>query len=145
MDSCPNDPNLRTINRIDLEKENERISKLDKVKSYHSDTAVQTTHFLKKCAIVNDKPEEHIDPFKRGALTFDDVSYGTVNQYVLLNLDPSSVATDKLTRKSLLELNQPPEDQVTDSECSDEEVIDEAKKRLVFFDEQQILDIKNQQ
>lgn len=66
--------------------------KLEKVKSVkHSECFVQTTHFLKKCAILNDEDEGGSgslqNPFKRGALTFEDYNYAMYNPYILIDKD----------------------------------------------------------
>jgi hypothetical protein len=42
---------------------------------------VQTTHFLKKCAL---DEETLTNPFKRGALTFEDYNYSMYNPYILV-------------------------------------------------------------
>lgn len=70
-------------------------------KKHYSDSVVATTHFLKKCAILEQtsiddaetvcsginktrKQEVLERPFKRGALGFDDYSYAMHNEYVLV-------------------------------------------------------------
>ena len=78
-------------------EEDQRLSKIEiSQKKLFADTLVQTTHFLKKCAI-NIEEEESEDeddekfeekvltsksnipsishPFKRGAMTFEDYNY----------------------------------------------------------------------
>jgi len=50
IDECPRDPNLKT--RCDENVDFERIQKIKDFRKLFSDTAVTTTHFLKKCAKV---------------------------------------------------------------------------------------------
>jgi hypothetical protein len=51
-------------------------------KRLHADTAIQTTHFLKKCAMSSQ--HESVGAFTRGALTFEDYNYSMYNPYILL-------------------------------------------------------------
>jgi hypothetical protein len=41
-----------------LDQQEKRISKISRKKRYHADTMVQTTHFLKKCAILPEPAED---------------------------------------------------------------------------------------
>jgi hypothetical protein len=50
IDDCPRDPNLRT--REDPYEELERTQKIEDFRKLFADTAVTTTHFLKKCVRV---------------------------------------------------------------------------------------------
>lgn len=88
IDQCPRDPNLKT--KADTELDSERILRIKDFKKLFSDTAVQTTHLLKRCVVVqerasrNQKKVYNTNPFKRGAMTFDDYNYQIYNPYILV-------------------------------------------------------------
>ena len=50
-EDCPRDPNIKTVakGRVEIAEENLRISKLRDFRKLFADTAITTTHFLKKC------------------------------------------------------------------------------------------------
>ena len=81
--NCNRDPNFRT--NIDVEADMDRISKIKGYKKLHADTAIQTTHFIKKSVMVP-QPEDELGnpveqitnsnhPFMRGIMNFDDYNY----------------------------------------------------------------------
>mmetsp|Transcript_37135 Transcript_37135/g.56994 ORF Transcript_37135/g.56994 Transcript_37135/m.56994 type:complete len:113 (+) Transcript_37135:1954-2292(+) len=47
IDNCPRDPNLKT--RENAEEDFRRLNKLKDFRTLFGDTAIVTTHFLKKC------------------------------------------------------------------------------------------------
>ena len=81
IEECPRDPNIRS--KVDTELDYERIQKIKDYRKLHADTVVTTTHFLKKCVIVPNKPANEVEekklnkanPFKRGSMQFDDFNY----------------------------------------------------------------------
>ena len=104
IDECPRDPNIKT--RGDPVADMERVQKLKDYRVLFSDTAVTTTHFLKKCIKVRkfdpddhegadeddiemleyeQKEEQKKNNFKRGAMMFEDYNYNMFNKYVLVN------------------------------------------------------------
>lgn len=101
----------------------------------HSDCQVQTAHFLKKCAILKDEDEPQLgkNPFKRGALTFEDFNYKMVNPHILKDTSGFEVETPgpakkkpKLTR-GVLELIDTKQAIV---ETSDEQTVTEENKSV---------------
>jgi hypothetical protein len=77
-----------------------RLSKLKDFRVLFSDTVVTTTHFLKKCIKVpkieptTDSQakrarvaveRQRIEPFKRGAMAFEDYNYEQYNKYILID------------------------------------------------------------
>ena len=108
---CPRDPNYKTNEAI--EAGTIRLSKLKDFRKFFSDTAITTTHFLKKCIkvpkitikdAVNDdgvtpaRAEEiqlrqEVEPFKRGSMNFDDYNYKQYNKFLLI--DPDRDENDK--------------------------------------------------
>jgi hypothetical protein len=104
---CPRDPNLRS--RGDSEMINgdyQRILKIKENKKFFVDTAVTTTHFLKKCIkvrkfeeitgeanaqggltrvqILQKYKDYEANKFQRGAMMFEDFNYHQFNKYILL-------------------------------------------------------------
>lgn len=51
IEDCPRDPNIKT-RPLDFEHDFQRILKISDFKKLYADTAVTTTHFLKKCVKV---------------------------------------------------------------------------------------------
>lgn len=102
---CPRDPNLRSKGDPDTVNDDyQRILKIKENKKFFVDTAITTTHFLKKCikvrkpaapldaaakegiAIIKQKLSEYEgDKFKRGAMMFEDFNYNQFNKYILLD------------------------------------------------------------
>ena len=88
MEQCPRDPNLRS--QVDLKEDYARIQKIKDYRKLNADTVVTTTHFLKKCVLVparmSDEEQGIIqhNPFKRGAMQFDDFNYDLHNPYILV-------------------------------------------------------------
>lgn len=80
IESCPRDPNIRTL-RTDIEVDYERIKKIKDYRKLYADTVVMTTQLLKKCVLVPIKQSEDQEkmyaehPFKRGSMKFDDFNY----------------------------------------------------------------------
>lgn len=126
-DKCLNDPNYHTTfgSLHNLELQQKRINKIHSKKRFYADTLVQTTHFLKKCAIIppqrpqNDdeegetknyqmsKSQIYKHPFKRGALSFEDYNYDLHNPYVMIQNDekcPETPVQERLTEFRLEQL-----------------------------------------
>ena len=109
-DECPRDPNIRS--GANPEEETTRIMKQTDFRKVFSDTQVTTTTFLKKCVrvlkleektpmnplglapeVFNEKKEQQENEiFKRGAMSFEDFNYGSVNKYILV--DPNFAVED---------------------------------------------------
>lgn len=49
IDDCPRDPNIKTCNHLEVQDDFDRIQKIKDFRKLFADTAVTTTHFLKKC------------------------------------------------------------------------------------------------
>ena len=102
---CPRDPNLRSKGDAEMvNSDYQRILKIKENKKFFVDTAVTTTHFLKKCIKVRKleygtdskegltaqqimqrlKEYEH-NKFQRGAMMFEDFNYNQFNKYILLD------------------------------------------------------------
>mmetsp|Transcript_34166 Transcript_34166/g.52438 ORF Transcript_34166/g.52438 Transcript_34166/m.52438 type:complete len:180 (+) Transcript_34166:450-989(+) len=109
IEECPRDPNLKT--QLDPKVELDRIQKIKDFRKLFSDSAVTTTHFLKKCAKVrkvlgteDDLPrgiseaeakiiaeKQKTDVFQRGAMCFEDYNYDMYNKYILIDQDGNNV------------------------------------------------------
>ena len=64
---------------------------------------IRTTHLLKKCSVRTHSTDSN--PFKRGALTFEDFNYSGHNPYILLKRSNSvSAVRDKESQNILGEL-----------------------------------------
>lgn len=67
--------------------EYDRVCKLTDQRLLFADTAIKTTHFMKRCVIVDkdeDKRSSASNPFKRGIMGFEDFNYSMFNPYVLV-------------------------------------------------------------
>lgn len=53
IEQCPRDPNLKS--RVDVEQDLDRILRIKDFKKLFSDTAVQTSHMLKRCVVIPEK------------------------------------------------------------------------------------------
>ena len=119
-----------TTNRILVKQEDERVRFLAKVKKHNANTSIQTTHFLKKCAIIksessNSSGKEIDNPFKRGALTFDDYNYKMFNPFILVkNSGETRKQIMKLTEINLKQIGKV--DIQTDQVIEDDAVASEA-------------------
>ena len=88
IENCPRDPNIKT--KVEPELDYERIQRIKDYRKLFADTAVLTTHMLKKCVLIpykmsnkeEDAYQQH--PFKRGAMKFDDFNYHIYNPYILI-------------------------------------------------------------
>eukprot|EP00347_Sterkiella_histriomuscorum_P024062 403332433 len=103
MELCPRDPNIRTA--AEPEEDIERISRIKDFRRLFQDTMVLTTHFLKRCVkiprvkikgqtqtenmdnsrILEQLEKMKVNPFKRGAMRFEDYNYGMYNDYILID------------------------------------------------------------
>ena len=110
IENCPRDPNIKTNEIPDLE--NQRIQTMKDYKKLFADTAVTTTHLLKKLSKVpklkrlsdvepdglpsdqffKKQNHQHADAFQRGSMIFDDYNYDSYNKYILI--DPERDETD---------------------------------------------------
>lgn len=93
IEQCTRDPNLRTNAVNELDKDLDRISKIKDFRKLHGDTAIQTTHMIKKAVMIPVETDDDgvpvdkdntYSPFQRGVMNFDDYNYNVFNQYVLL-------------------------------------------------------------
>ena len=111
IEDCPRDPNFRTQNP-DTAEEDKRIKGISVVKRLFADTLVTTTHMLKKCIkvpkVTLKSPEypsglgqaeysaalarQKLEPFKRGAMSFEDYNYDHFNKFILI--DPTRTEED---------------------------------------------------
>ena len=88
IDNCPRDPNIKT--KVEPSLDFERIQRIKDYRKLFADTAVLTTHMLKKCVLIpykmEDKEEDGYQkhPFKRGAMKFDDFNYAMYNPFILV-------------------------------------------------------------
>ena len=103
---CPKDPNLKTLTGTAVarfEQEEQRISKNFMLSSMNADSLVQTTHFLKKCAL--ETRNEESDPlkhvFKKGAMLFEDYNYAQINPYILVESLQNMETLERETKKDL--------------------------------------------
>ena len=103
IDVCPRDPNIRS--KVDSQLDYERIQKIKDYRKLHAETVATTTHFLKKCVIVPNKPNEQEDktnkanPFKRGSMQFDDFNYEQYNPYILVEEDKAKTRKARKMRE----------------------------------------------
>jgi hypothetical protein len=99
--NCPRDPNMRTVPAIaQIDQEFQRILKIKDFRKLYADTAVQTTHMLKKSVMIPLKHDEDgkaieaaniSHPFMRGIMEFDDYNYNQYNEMILVpELKPTS-------------------------------------------------------
>ena len=115
IETCPRDPNIKTVNQAELDAEAERILRMKDYKKVFAETQITTTHLLKQCTAVpkissdyntfgmnraeaerqrkeNEMQSERYQTqiFYRGAMKFDDVNYEAYNKYILVDPDSSA-------------------------------------------------------
>ena len=52
IETCPRDPNIKTVTQTQLDGEAERILRMKDYKKVFAETQITTTHFLKSCTAV---------------------------------------------------------------------------------------------
>lgn len=109
IDQCPKDPNFKTKSNQD--NEDKRVMRIFLDKRGIADTAVQTTHLLKKCFLVQNKDLKQSQlinsSFKRGAMQFEDFNYAMFNPYILINEGTEEVKKPKNKQMQQKDLNHP--------------------------------------
>lgn len=108
IDQCIRDPNLKT-SEFDVNADFERIRKIKDFRKLHTDTAICTSHMIKKAVMIpieqdddglTIEKENTMHPFMRGVMNFDDYNYKQYNEYVLLTGPHTTKNGDGKSHKS---------------------------------------------